>query len=53
MGRESRKKGAGVGKFPLLKYLHSLSATTPLYNVKTVEHFQPMTCKIIHPHELK
>ena len=47
------KKGAGVGKFPLLNCLHSLSATTPLYNVKTVEHFQPLTCKIIHPHELK
>ena len=49
----SREKRGGVEKFPLLKYLHSLSATTPLYNVKTVEHFQPLTCKIIHPHKLK
>ena len=50
---EVKKKGAGVGKFPLLKYLHSLSATTLLYNEKTVEHFQPLTCKIIHSHKLK
>ena len=49
----SHKKGAEVGKFPLLKYLHSLSATMPLYNEKTVEYFQPLTCKIIHPYKLK
>ena len=54
MGREPRKKGRESGSSPsLLKYLHSLSATTPLFNEKTVEHFQPLTCKIIHPHKLK